>query len=768
MGREINIPKISVIGSALILGLFSISFQMSIAGKQTYIVGMIKDMKPASFSDHSEWYASSLASVSNTAKPIYIYNHAFHGYSAILTHEEAELMKAQPEVSSLILEKIYRPLTTRTPFFLGLENLTAQSKLPNPEKVSDLTIGVLDTGVWPESQSFRDNHLGPIPKRWRGRCDVTPDFNKWSCNKKLIGARSFLEGYRQHLNLTGKLLEEPISPRDYDGHGTHTSSTAAGSAVPGANLFGFANGTARGMAVAARIASYKVCGQSGCPTSDILAGMDAAIWDGVDVLSLSLGGPPEDYYMDPVAIGAFAATERGILVSCSAGNSGPAKSIISNVAPWILTVGAGTIDRDFPKKVTLGDGRTFTGVSLYVGQSKSFRALAYAANVSIDGTSLCTNGSLIPAEVKGKIVLCDRGVNARVEKGLVVKEAGGKGMVLANTAENGEELVADAHFILALQVGEKAGDGIRAYVLSQKSKATAKIGFGGTKIGVQPSPVVAAFSSRGPNHITVEILKPDLIAPGLNILAAWSRAMGPTGVAMDTRKVDFNIISGTSMACPHVSGLAALLKAAHPEWSPAAIRSALMTTAYSTYNDGRTLLDVSTGGPSTPFAHGSGHVNPVRALDPGLIYDLTTRDYLHFLCAISYTSSQIKSIVRTKKFECNERASYSVYDLNYPSFAAAINSTGKGKSTVVVFTRKVTNVGQNGTKYQVSVTSPSHSAKIYVTPDTLVFRHKNETKSYKLKVVANPMPAGTNVFGSIVWSDDQKHAVASPVSVSWV
>ncbi|CAA0826510.1 Subtilisin-like protease SBT1.7 [Striga hermonthica] len=733
---------------------------------------MIKDMKPAIISDHTEWYASSLASVSDTAKPMYTYEHAFQGFSASLTPREAELMKAQPGVSSVIPEKIYRPLTTWTPFFLGLENKTAQSRLPKPEKVGEVIIGVLDTGVWPDSPSFRDDGLGPIPTDWRGACDVTADFNKSSCNRKLIGARSFSKGYRQYLQYlkqTGQTValdEKPIiSPRDYDGHGTHTSSTAAGSPVPGANVNGLAYGTARGMAVAARLASYKTCWPEGCFDSDILAAMDTAIWDGVDVLSLSLGGHMVNYYGDLIAIGAFAAMERGIVVSCSAGNGGPAEFSLANVAPWILTVGAGTIDRDFPTKVTLGDGRHFTGVSLYTGQRKLSGAIVYAGNVSTQGTSLCTEGSLIQKEVKGKIVLCDRGVNARVEKGAVVHEAGGTGMILANTVENGEELIADAYLNPALLVGEKAGDGMRAYV-SRNSNATANIVFGGTKIGIEPSPVVAAFSSRGPNPITIEILKPDLIAPGVNILAGWTKAVGPTGLAMDTRKVDFAIQSGTSMSCPHVSGLAALLKAAHPEWSPAAIRSALMTTAYSSYKDGRPLLDVATGKASNPFAYGSGHVDPVSALDPGLIYDLTKYDYLNFLCAIKYDSSQINAIVRTKIFKCNKNASYRVYDLNYPSFAAAISSTRKGKSKVV-FRRTVTNVGPNGTKYQVSISSPSQLAKIDVTPKTLIFRQKKETKSFTLTVVADPMPAGTNMFGRIVWSDE-KHAVASPVSVIWV
>ncbi|CAA0819655.1 Subtilisin-like protease SBT1.7 [Striga hermonthica] len=726
---------------------------------------MATNEKPASFENHDQWYEASLASVSNNlAKTMYTYKNVFDGFSTGLAAHEAEHLSTLPGVISVIRETIYELHTTRTPFFLGIENPTKD--FPKPNMVSEVIVGVLDTGVWPESPSFRDDKLGPVPRRWRGGCEEAIDFSKSSCNKKLIGARSFSKGYLSYLNQTRNPQSEQISPRDNDGHGTHTASTAAGSPVLGANLLGFASGTARGMASSARVATYKVCWEDGCFGSDILAGMDRAISDGVHMMSLSLGGRTQDYDEDEIAIGAFSAMERGILVSCSAGNSGPAPSILSNVAPWILTVGAGTLDRDFPTNVTLNDRRNYTGFSIYRRVSSLSGALVYAGNVSTDGSSVCTSGSLIPDKVKGKIVLCDRGVNPRVEKGVVVQEAGGLGMVLANTDIDGEELVVDAHLVPTTMVGAKAGGEIKSYMMSDRFNATTITMFRGiTRVGVNPSPVVAAFSSRGPNTITPEILKPDLIAPGVNILAGWTGAVGPTGLAMDTRRVDFNIISGTSMSCPHVSGLAALLKAAHPEWSPAAIRSALMTTAYSTYQDGSPLLDASTGKPSTSYAHGSGHVAPMKALDPGLVYDLTKNDYLNFLCAMNYNSSRIKTLAGKTRFRCDVNKTYSVNDLNYPSFAAAIRPAKR--ETPKVFKRTVTNVGQNGATYQVSISSPSPSVKIYVTPQTLVFCRNNETKSFTLKVVAAPMPKGTNAFGNIKWSNG-KYVVASPVAVSWV
>ncbi|KAK4782669.1 hypothetical protein SAY86_007043 [Trapa natans] len=349
----------------------------------------------------------------------------------------------------------------------------------------------------------------------------------------------------------GGFLKKPTeaeSPRDHDGHGTHTASTAAGSQVANASLLGYASGTARGMAIHARVASYKVCWSSGCFGSDILGAIDQAIVDGVDVLSMSLGGGSGPYYRDTIAIGAFTAMERGILVSCSAGNSGPSRASLANVAPWIMTVGAGTLDRDFPAYAVIGDRRRFTGVSLYSGPGMGEKQvrLFYSKGSNSSG-NLCLQGSLDPSLVRGKVVLCDRGVNARVEKGAVVRDAGGVGMILANMAANGEELVADSHLLPAVALGRKMGDLVRNYVTSDPNP-TALLSFGGTVLNVRPSPVVAAFSSRGPNLVTPQILKPDVIGPGVNILAAWSEAVGPTGLGKDTRRTQFNIMSASHLS----------------------------------------------------------------------------------------------------------------------------------------------------------------------------------------------------------------------------
>ncbi|KAJ4828643.1 hypothetical protein Tsubulata_036132 [Turnera subulata] len=729
--------------------------------KKTYIIHVDHSSMPESFDDHLQWYDSSLQSVSESAEMLYTYNTVIHGFATRLTAEEAVALEKQPGILSVQPEMIYELHTTRTPEFLGLGK--SEDLLPASDSTSDVIVGVLDTGVWPEIKSFDDTGLGPVPSSWKGECEVSKTFTASSCNRKLIGARSFSRGYEAALGPIDETMESK-SPRDDDGHGTHTATTAAGSPVSGASLFGYATGIARGMATKARIAAYKVCWLGGCFGSDIIAAMEKAVADGVNVMSMSIGGSLTDYSRDTVAIGAFRATALGVFVSCSAGNGGPSGGSLSNVAPWITTVGAGTLDRDFPAYVNLGNGKNYSGISLYSGKSLSGAVvpLVYAGNVSSSASgSLCMTGTLPRAKVSGKIVICDRGGNSRVQKGLVVKNAGGLGMILTNTELYGEELVADAHLLPTAAVGQKTGDAIKHYAFSDP-KPVATIASGGTQLGVEPSPVVAAFSSRGPNLITPEVLKPDLIAPGVNILAGWTGKVGPTGLTDDGRNVSFNIISGTSMSCPHVSGLAALVKAAHPEWSPAAIKSALMTTAYSTYKNGETITDVATGQSSTPFDYGAGHVNPVAALDPGLVYDATVNDYVDFLCALNYTADDIKQVAN-KTFTCDSSKKYSLGDLNYPSFAVPLQTAsgrggGAGVTSTVKYTRVLTNVGSPAT-YKVLVLSQVKSVSVSVEPETLSFSKQYEKKSYTVTFTATSMPSGTSSFTRLQWSDG-KHIAA--------
>ncbi|XP_057973216.1 subtilisin-like protease SBT1.7 [Malania oleifera] len=742
--------------------------------KKTYIIYMDKLHMPVSFIDHFQWYDACLKSVSDSAEILYIYNNVVHGFSTQLTAKESKLMERQPGILSVLPDVKYELHTTRTPEFLGLHSST-ETSLPTCNASSEVIIGVVDTGVWPESKSFKDSELGPVPSHWKGECEEGKNFNSSSCNRKLIGARFFSKGYEADSGSINETTESK-SPADDQGHGTHTSSTAAGSVVPSANLYGYANGTAQGIAACARVAMYKVCWMRGCFGSDMLAAMDKAVEDGVNILSVSLGGPPKEYHSDYIALGAFAAVVQGIFVSCSAGNDGPSAQSTSNTAPWITTVGAGTLDRDFPVYIKLGNGSNFSGVAFCNGEGlpSKFLPLVYGAAVSHHRTGhQCTEGSLIPKKVNGTIVVCDRdGENTELEKGIVVKAAGGLGMILANPKSNEEKVNAYVHFLPAAAVGVTTSDLIKNYIYSS-TNPTATIACGVTRLGIQPSPIVAKFSSRGPNRVTENILKPDIIAPGVEVIAGWTDEVGPSEWKADTRKVSFNIISGTSVSCPHVSGLAALLKTAHPDWSPAAIRSALMTTAYTTYKNGETIKDSATENASTPFDHGAGHVDFISALHPGLVYNMSFQDYLDFLCALNYTSDQIKlfTSVMNITFNCDSTKTYHVEDLNYPSFAVQLQTTsseggGDEAFSTVKYRRTLTNVGPT-TTYKVLVSSQTELVNISVEPGVLSFSELNENKNYTVTFNYSSMPSSTTTsFARLDWSDG-KHVVSSPITFSW-
>ncbi|KAI3803335.1 hypothetical protein L1987_31485 [Smallanthus sonchifolius] len=729
---------------------------------KTYIIHASKSEKPITFSTHHGWYSSVLRSVSSSnqqSEILYTYERSVNGFSARLTLAQASQIRRLPGILSVIPDRRRTLHTTHTPNFLGLAD--SFGLWPNAEYGDDVIVGVLDTGIWPERSSFSDEGLPPVPSSWKGSCDVSSDFPSTACNRKIIGAKAYYRGYTASLG--GRLNEtnDSLSPRDTEGHGTHTASTAAGAVVKDAGFFDFATGEARGMAVKARIAVYKICWSAGCYDSDILAAMDQAIDDGVHIISLSVGatGYAPQYYRDSIAIGAFGAMQHGILTSCSAGNSGPGAYTAVNIAPWIFTIGASTIDREFPADVVLGDGRVYGGVSLYSGDGlgEIQYPLVYAANC---GDRYCYTGKLNATLVAGKIVICDRGGNARVEKGAAVKEAGGVGMIHANLDENGEELLADAHLLPATMLGAEAGDKVREYVNSDPSP-TATIVFRGTVIGTSPSaPRVASFSSRGPNYHTAEILKPDVIAPGVNILAGWTGYTSPTDLDVDSRRVDFNIISGTSMSCPHVSGLSALLRKAHPTWSPAAIKSALMTTAKYLDNIGENITDLATGVQSTPFVHGSGHVDPNRALNPGLVYDAGFNDYVAFLCAIGYDSNKIATFVKDP-VDCSTGKLSSPGNLNYPSFSVVFDSR---KGGVVKYKRVVTNVGSDvDAVYEVSVSSPP-GVEVVVSPEKLEFSEEKKEAEYEITFSSGG--GRSEAFGAIEWSD-KVHSVRSPIAVVW-
>lgn len=759
--------------------------------ERTYIVQMESPVAPSSIARRS-LHENSLRAVTSRDTMLYSYSSVMNGYAARLTDAQARELMAQPGVKSVSRQKIYQIQTTNTPKFLGLDNAellgqqgTVITGNATSDSESDLIIGVFDTGIWPESASYDDTGLPPIPSRWKGSCVEGEEFTAANCNNKLIGARWYSKALEADwldanngtaYNFTGAYK----SARDPDGHGTHTSSTAAGSAVENASVFGQASGTARGMAPRARVAMYKVCWpNTGCYSADMLAAFDDAIEDGINVASLSIGGGPS-LGPDPLYAGAFAAMAKGIFVSMSGGNSGPVAGSISNNVPWILTVAASTQDRGFPGTVVLGNGQNFTGKSISVNEDGSLAAFEVlplilasdAVNSNITNTteaSLCGAGSLSSAKVAGKIVVCVRGGDiGRVEKGLNVKLAGGLGMVLVNTdANGGESTVADTHLLPAVHLGAKDGAAVLAYAKS--AGATGGLDIQGTVMGVE-APLITGFSSRGPNYPAPDLLKPDITGPGVEILAAWPDDIGTTGLPQDTRRTKFNVISGTSMSCPHLSGIATFIMARRPEWSAAAIRSALMTTAYTnTKGEASAFRDEATQVAATPFDYGNGHVDVTAALDPGLVYDIKPEDYIEFLCALNSTTEYVQGISGTNS-TCSADKAYSQYNLNYPSFAVGYDTKIDSGPKTVNFTRTVTNVGEPGT-YRVSVSlSNPDLVQVSVDPEELTFSAEKEQQTFVVSATLAGAGAeadtGVNAWGRLVWSDGS-HTVSSSLAFAW-
>ncbi|XP_050235776.1 subtilisin-like protease SBT4.4 isoform X1 [Mercurialis annua] len=655
---------------------------------------------------------------------VHNYKRSFNGFAAKLSDHEVQKLANKKEVVSVFPSRTFQVQTTRSWSFMGFdENLHT-----NQHVESDIIVGVFDTGIWPESASFNDEGYSPPPRKWKGSCNGGKNF---TCNNKIIGARYYGWGSSD-------------SARDEVGHGTHTASTAAGNKVIDASLLGIAQGTARGGVPSARIAAYKICSVSGCAGADILAAFDDAIADGVDVISLSLGFlSAQSYDEDPIAIGSFHAMVKGIFISQSAGNSGMFGTV-SSVAPWILSVAASSIDRQIINKVVLGNGQTYTGNSIntFSLEGPNF-PLIYERNASkpcshSDGRfwrSECLDSDL----VKGKIVLCDFSSGESAAMG-----AGAVGSIVRN---GGYEDVSYVVPFPSVHLNSKNFDAVKSYMESS-SQPVATI-LKSESINDSSAPVVASFSSLGPNLITLDLLKPDISAPGIDILAAYPDDISPTEALLDERRVQFNILSGTSMSCPHAASIAAYVKTFHPEWSPSAIKSAIMTTA----------LPMNAAASSyAEFAYGSGHVNPLKAIDPGLVYGAHKADYIKFLCSISYTDDMVRRISGDNS-TCPQ-VSQEPKDLNYPSMTARVEPE---KSFTISFYRTVTNVGFSNLTYEAKVFTNS-GLEIKVVPQVLSFKSVNEEKSFNVTVVGRGLADRKMSSASLVWSDGT-HVVRSPIVV---
>ncbi|KAI3923107.1 hypothetical protein MKX01_014490 [Papaver californicum] len=725
-----------------------------------------------SFSDSNSVISSNnelLASITGNIREAeqattHHYHKSFRGFSAKLTPEQAQKLRDTETVISVFESKSNQLLTTHSWEFLGVDVIPQNNELTKIDSKSDVIVGVLDTGIWPESESFDDKELGPVPKRFNGKCVTGDKFLDKNCNRKIIGARFYSQGYEAKYGpLESQGLMFFRSPRDSEGHGTHTASTIAGSIVHNVSLFGIASGTARGGIPNARLAIYKVCwpGFPGsCEDADILSAFDDAIHDGVDIISMSLGEPPRrstSLFKDVLSIGSFHAFKNNILVSASAGNEGTPGSV-AHISPWTLTVAASSINRELNSNVQLGNSRTLKGSSINPIDMDKFYEVIFAADAAIAGVPKeyirsCYNGTLDHNLIKGKIVVCTATTyDSTIFKGIVVRDGGGVGMILIDDDPLAESDYVLEHVIPTTVLEPKEIPVLREYLTSNQSlrKPTAMIHSTTTNISKAiQAPKMAVFSSMGPNIVAPDIIKPDITAPGVRILAAWS----PVAFTQ-FGSVSYKFESGTSMSCPHVSAVAAIIKSHHPSWSPAAIKSAIMTTATVTMDDGTPISKNPSGSFATAFDYGSGHINPVAALDPGLIYDFNTTDIYNFLCS---SPGLFPNLVTCPN------PPIPTYDLNYPSIGVA---NMNGSVTVI---RTVTYCGHGPAVFDSAVILDNPAGvkmKVTVKPKQLKFKEAGEKMKFSVQFVSDETNHGSLVFGSLTWSYGNKYKVRSPIGLN--
>ncbi|KAG2280283.1 hypothetical protein Bca52824_051503 [Brassica carinata] len=668
-------------------------------------------------SDHMNILQGITGESSNEGRLLRSYKRSFNGFAARLYMEG---------VVSVFLNKNLQLQTTTSWDFMGLKKGKATNR--NLAVESNTIIGVIDAGITPESESFSDKGFGPPPQKWKGVCSGGKNF---TCNNKLIGARDYTsEG-----------------SRDTVGHGTHTASTIAGNAIQDASFYGLGNGTMRGGVPASRIVTYKVCTWLGCSSDSILAAFDDAIADGVDIISISVNmGYPSPFEEDPVAIGSFHAIAKGILTVNSAGNNGPEPKTLESVAPWILTVAASNTNRAFITKVVLGNGKTLVVrikkpvfdlhhlifVSLnpfrYMKQGKSVNTfglngtmypLVYGKSAvnssacSVESAEKCEEGCLQESLVKGKVVVCNSTDSFEA---------------LANGAVAGISLnrTPNVAFVTSFPLSALSQEDLNSLVSYIKSESSPVATVLRTEESFsQLAPVVAAFSSRGPNTIATDILKPDISAPGVEILAAFSPEVSPSSSVYDTRRVKYSVLSGTSMSCPHVTGVAAYIRTFHPQWSPSMIKSAIMTTAWP-------MNASETGFVSNEFAYGAGH----------------------------YNETMVKLISGEAATCTGENLPR---NLNYPSMSAKL--LGSKSSFIVSFKRTVTNVGAPNSIYKSKVAlNLGSKLNVKVFPSALVFKKVNEKQSFTAIVTGSALDSKLLLSANLIWSDGT-HNVRSPIVV---
>ena len=603
-----------------------------------------------------------------------IFTVAYGGFAARIPANRAKDVAALPGVSAVQLDALNQPAANDSPNFVGANavwpSLGGESKAGQGVKV-----GILDTGIWPELDMLDDpgiTHPGGTYACEFGLSGETYDA-AFACNDKLIGAYAFLE---TNLDVTGPEAGEycpslaNCSARDANGHGSHTATTAAGSPVDHAVLNGVDRGHISGIAPGAHVIAYRVCDQDGCYTTDSIDAVEQAITDDVDVINFSIGGGSNPY-TDAVELAFLDAYAAGILVNASAGNDGPGASTLGHAGPWVNTVGASTLNREFGTTLMLtatgGDTLNIPGVSVTDGVSSPTPVvLASAAPYS---NELCT-AAAPDNTFTGKIVVCKRGTAGRIEKGYNVYEGNAAGMILYNQSAATTDLETDNHFLPTIHV-QFAGDAVKDFV-------TTHTGVMATWADPVAQPaqgdIMASFSSRGP---VGDFIKPDVTAPGVQILAGNSvhhvfdpaDGLGPDGE-------QYQAIAGTSMSSPHAAGVAALMKDSPPSWTPGQIKSAMMTSSLQSVlkEDGVT--------PTDPFDRGAGSIRVNRAVKPIVTFDVTSSAYYASMSnengridlnLPSINAPQMDGIISTTRTARNVSGQTQTFDITY---------SGAGNATI--------------------------------------------------------------------------------------
>ena len=698
------------------------------------------------------------------------YSNALNGFAVRTDLAGAQRIAKDPAVSVVLPDEIRQatslpdaagakpmPGVNGLNTFLGLTGKgEAYAKGVTGEGV---LVGVIDSGIWPEHPSFADDGTLPAAPTFdtseRSACDFgnsawNPADAPFTCNNKLVGAREFLDTYRANTRLEPYEFD---SARDNEGHGTHTASTAAGDAGVHASIFGVDKGVVSGIAPRAQVIAYKALGDGGGYTSDLSAAIDQAVADGVDVINYSIGGGAQTVSADTISF-LFAA-DAGVFTAVSAGNSGPADKTIGGPAdvPWVTGVGATTYPTFYKGQVKLMGGRTYLGSS--VTRSSPNAEIIDAAKAGLSGAvtpDLCIAGTLDPAKVTGKIVLCGRGGNGRVDKSFEVQRAGGVGMVLYNQVDV-DNYFTDNFFVPTVMVDNTPGVAIRDFVNGRKHPRGQLVAGG---LGTSPfrTPTVAYFSSRGENPTSGDIIKPDLSAPGVQVMAGNTPAPSPgTQPAGEL----FQAIAGTSMAGPVVAGSYALLKQAHPDWSAAAAKSALMTTANKNVRDYDRVTQAS------PFAMGAGLAVVGRPADkgsafqPGLVYDAGFNDYLGFLCAEG-----------PEAFNDPAATCATLAGAGIPTTAANLNYASIGIEALPgsqTVTRTVTNVSSRTIRVHADTTAPA-GYSVAVSPRWMQVA-PGESKSFGVTITNTGAATGQWGFGSVIWRGDG-YTLRSSIAVKGV